>query len=334
MNYTENCHLPQWDGDDRVLRTDFNEAFAVLEKIGTDHARVRAVADGLVRDAYRREVQGRVFHGLGGLTDGMGINALNSREEAGGDGHGWNGKYGVCHNDSGLPTLEGVAEGAKEEFYISTVPTYKYQSRKAAVTFTSNGYGTMDTVTLWAWHNSNYTDSRDFSLTVSCTRLDTGETIEAGPFTSYGHWFYPKVGFPLEPGISYRMEFKVPDGVENFYGEAGFALACTRRTVDVPVMTFSVREAEKTIVKSIKNPEAQSATGIVRWNGQGSVGLSVNNTPLTVLRTRETVNALGRACRETEFRAEQLPEEDFDVTLHMEPQESGLDVSDYGLIWE
>ena len=86
MNYTENCHLPQWDGDDRVLRTDFNEAFAVLEKIGTDHLRIRAVADGLVRDAYRREVQGRVFHGLGGMTDGMWINALSPRPPPGSSG--------------------------------------------------------------------------------------------------------------------------------------------------------------------------------------------------------------------------------------------------------
>ena len=31
MNYTKNYHLPQWEEDDRVLRSDFNNAMAALE---------------------------------------------------------------------------------------------------------------------------------------------------------------------------------------------------------------------------------------------------------------------------------------------------------------
>ena len=31
MNYTEKYHLPQWEENDRILRTDFNSAMAVLE---------------------------------------------------------------------------------------------------------------------------------------------------------------------------------------------------------------------------------------------------------------------------------------------------------------
>lgn len=31
MNYTENYHLPQWEENDRVMRSDFNNAMAALE---------------------------------------------------------------------------------------------------------------------------------------------------------------------------------------------------------------------------------------------------------------------------------------------------------------
>lgn len=31
MNYTQNYHLPQWDEDDRIMRTDFNNAMAAIE---------------------------------------------------------------------------------------------------------------------------------------------------------------------------------------------------------------------------------------------------------------------------------------------------------------
>lgn len=32
MKYTENCHLPQWESGDRVLRTDFNEAMKTADE--------------------------------------------------------------------------------------------------------------------------------------------------------------------------------------------------------------------------------------------------------------------------------------------------------------
>ena len=31
MNYTEKYHLPQWEENDRIMRTDFNEAMAIIE---------------------------------------------------------------------------------------------------------------------------------------------------------------------------------------------------------------------------------------------------------------------------------------------------------------
>ena len=31
MNHTQNLHLPQWEADDRIMRTDFNNAFAAID---------------------------------------------------------------------------------------------------------------------------------------------------------------------------------------------------------------------------------------------------------------------------------------------------------------
>ena len=32
MTTTQNLHLPQWEADDRIMRTDFNEAFAKIDE--------------------------------------------------------------------------------------------------------------------------------------------------------------------------------------------------------------------------------------------------------------------------------------------------------------
>lgn len=44
MNYTENYHLPQWEEDDRVMRSDFNNAMAALEDGLSTNARTAAKA--------------------------------------------------------------------------------------------------------------------------------------------------------------------------------------------------------------------------------------------------------------------------------------------------
>lgn len=337
MKYTEKCRLPQWDETDRVLRTDFNDAFAGLERIGADHGQLRWMAGNLIRDAYRREVQGRILHGRCGLTDGMWINALSSREEAGGDGHGWNGRYGVCHGTGGLPDLEDIKASAEEECYISTVSSYVYQSRRAAVTFTSRGYGKIDQLGIFAWPNEHYSN-KPFDFTVTMTRVDDGSPVaEAGPFTTvlkpYNYLVtYYQVDFPLEPHVEYRMEFTAPEG-QDFNGVAGFSLATKHADSSKP-MTLAARTAEGTISKTVTPPEhAEEASGIVRWRGSGQVAMSVNDVEMREVRVRETVNAEGVPCRETEFSLEKIPEGELTVALEMVKGEENLDVFDYGLIW-
>ena len=61
--------------------------------------------------------------------------------------------------------------------------------------------------------------------------------------------------------------------------------------------------------------------------------MSVNGVEMREVRVRETVNAEGVPCRETEFSLEKIPEGELTVALEMVKGEENLDVFDYGLIW-
>lgn len=332
MNYTENCHLPQWEEQDRVLRTDFNDAFAVLEQIGTDHARVRSVEDKFIRDAYRREVQNRVHHGPGGTLDGMWVNALTTREDAGGDGHGWNGKYGVSLGGGYLPTVEGIKETTVEISELRNVGDASTHSNRAAAEFVSDGYGTMETLSCYVTSSYNST----LTYTIRLTRTDTGAQVaQAGPFTSTSKLYtaHP-VNFPLEAHVPYRVEFTRPED-SNFTGRAGFCFSTDSPYDGTTWMTFKPRAAAETITKKISVPEgAERAVGLLRWSGGGTVSLEVNKTKLEPVKARTTVNACGEACTEAEYLINPLPAGTLSVVVRMNQSGEVLKVFDYGLIWQ
>lgn len=333
MNYTENCHLPQWEEQDRVLRTDFNNAFAALEVIGADHARVRAVEDALIRDAYRREVRGRVCHGPYGALDGMWVNALTTREDAGGDGHGWNGKYGVSLGGGYLPTVEGIKESKKEISEISTIGEAANRNYQAAAEFVSNGYGTM--TALSCYFNRWYNSKENLTITIRLLRLDTNQQVaEAGPLTSGPDLYttFP-VNFPMEANIPYRLEFDYPEDAQ-FTGLAGFCFASEHYT-GATWMTFAPRQAAGTITQKINAPEGtKGAIALLRWSGGGAASLEFNKTKPEPVRSRETVNACGEACTETEYLIDPLPAGTLSIVLRMKQSGEPLKVFDYGLIWQ
>ena len=81
----------------------FNSAMTSIER-GLAAADVAgALADSMSRDVYRQAVAQRVHHAAGGLADALWVNTLTSLEDAGGEGHGWNGRYGVYHGEGGFP---------------------------------------------------------------------------------------------------------------------------------------------------------------------------------------------------------------------------------------
>lgn len=338
MNYTKTYHLPQWKPEDRILMADFNNAMASIEKGLAAADKAGFLADEMSRDLYRQIVQCRVHHGHGGRTDAMWVNALASLEDAGGEGHGWNGRYGVYHGNGGLPTMEGImALGPQEEAQIDTTVgasgTDRY-SLRAAVTFTSNGCGMLDEVKLWAHRSQNYSARADFTFTL--TRLDTGEAIVSDLLTQPAdspsrYWVH--AGLPLEPSVSYRLEYTIVNE-NSFTGWAGFSLATTKYTEKGESLRFAAREAEPTITNTVTPPErATGAIGIVRWRGDGTAALTVNGQTLPATRTRDGLNALGAPCTETEFLLESIPQEAFELTLVTEKGEGDLDIYDYGIIW-
>lgn len=338
MNYTDKYHLPQWKKEDRIMMEDFNSAMASIER-GLAAADVAgALADSMSRDVYRQVAGQRVHHAAGGLADAMWVNALESLEEAGGEGHGWNGRYGIYHGNGCLPTMAGIkALGPKEEGKINTAAAdQKYYTERAAVTFTSDGYGTLDEVQLWFRRSFNLECSADFTITM--TRLDTNEIVAvsdlltqpAGPNTPQ---YWQHLGFPLDPYVSYRLEYTIVNR-NDYRGWAGFMLATTEYTVTADTLRFSPRAAEPVLTKTVTPPDwAVGAIAILRWKGEGAAVLAINGQTLNPTRTREGINAVGGACMETEFAAENIPKGPFELTLTMEKGDGDLDVYDYGLIW-
>lgn len=340
MNYTENYHLPQWVETDRVMMKDFNRMCADIEAgltelresttaAGTAAERLRLAAEDQKRDLYRAAVQRSVHHGPAGISDVMWINPLSSREDAGGDGHGWNGRYGIYHGDQCLLDLDRLRETAVEESYITTAGME--QCRRAATSFVSNAYGTLNTVTMWFWWRDKPSSQNPLPFTIKLIRLDTGEVLESQQNMPLANYPQLMVNFPLEAETAYQLEVVLPEETY-FYGEGGFLL----KTEHYPLnghteMTLSGRTAAHEIVKSVQAPEgARGALGLLRWQGPGTAALSINGAQLTPSRTRTALNALGQPCQETEFQIDALPEGAFTLKLHMAGEVRAFD---YGLIW-
>lgn len=341
MNYTGKYHLPQWEETDRIMRTDFNNAMAAIEAGMAGNAgnaedlRSRLLPMG--RDAYRAAVQQRVHHGTGGASETMWINSLSSPEDAGNNGDGWTGSYGLLLGERALPTEEGIRATAENTAQINT---YHFSNRnKSEVVFTSDGYGMLEKIRLTSTIYSNRA-STEFSFTITCTRLDKLETVQtAGPFTtvSYDNTKYPTwytVNFRLDPGVTYRLEYSVPEG-SGFQGEHAFVLNDPDYSDPQPALSFATRPMPEIISKSVTPPVGYTgAAGLLRWKGDGTVTMSLNGAALVPISEREAINAVGQSCLEREYAIDQLPEETLILTLQMVKGEGDLWIYDYGLIWQ
>ncbi len=334
MNYTENYHLPQWAKSDRIMMEDFNGAMSSIENGLTRLERRKTAFDNLSRDAYRQEVRQRVHHGSGGGLDAMWVNALSSLEEVG-SGHAWGGGYGIGLGKGKRPTKEGVLATAKEISYIKWAPTYVEYSLTAAAEFTSDGFGSIETITCWFGKNTTFT-SKDFPFVLTFTRADTNAIVAQTELLSditNGSKAYT-VNFPVEENVRYRVEFHLPDK-STFYGFGGFYINSEMNRDKLLEMTFTDRPKSDTLVKSVSRPaDYQKAKGIIRWAGDGSAKLRINGQELPVLRTKDAINAKGELCKETELELAELPEGDLTVELTAQVNTGPFRVYDYGLIWQ
>jgi hypothetical protein len=339
MTKTDKLGLPQWEATDQVQRTDFNDAFAILdngyaaaEMATAGLARARALAERLGRDAYSLAAQQAVQHGSWGDGAAFWLNPLTTLAAAGGEGHGWNGTYGLGHGAAVTPTVEHIKETAEEISYLSTSTNASYQSTTAAVRFNSDGYGLLKTANIWLYTTKT---STEFTYTVYLYRDDTGEEVaQAGPFTSdYTQWVDVSLNFPLDNGVTYRMEFTLPSD-HKFVGQGGFLLAASARSSNTPPVAVALRDVLPTVTNTVEKPDAVTeALALVRWSGETAVSLQVNGTDLTAAAERETINALGETCKETTYDVT-LSDGPITVTLSL-PQEDTAEftVYDYGLIW-
>ena len=349
MDYTANHHLPQWEKSDRIMMDDFNAAMADIEaglnqvqdssdggfeSVELNMDRLRAVLSDIARDAYRRAVAQRIASGSAGSWDSMWINCLYSKEEV---GESWSGGYGI-HFNSAAPTVAGITNSATKIDYISLVPTYTYQSRRAAIQFTSDGDGVLQSVSL-VTEAQDYTTT-DFTFHITMKKADTGEVLaQAGPFVTEhsdnsSSYFWREVNFPLSAGVRYELEFFAPEN-SGWRRVLQFKLANNRGYGDVNSILLAPWQPGSTVItKTVTPPDwAGAATGLVRWAGTGSVTLSVNGQALAAGQTRSCLNAQGKSCQETEFPLDTLPAGPLTVTAAVTQGAGAMSLFDYGLLW-
>lgn len=341
-NKSEHLNLHLWVPQDDFLRTEFNENFTALDAaLGSASDRLDNLSGGLIREFYRQAVRQRVETGSAIISELMWINALASEEDTTCTiaKSAWNGRYGLSMGHQTPPTLEGIRATAQKISAISTVPTYTEQGRTAAMTFTSDGDGTMTSVLVWSWMNDHYT-SYEFTYTLKLTRLDTNEVVgTAGPYSSASHpsvyYGMPRdVKFPLEKGVSYRLEYSCPEDA-TFYGKASFSLVDKATTSQFDDLEFLVPPIYHSHIDTVAPPTwARSASAVMHWNGDADLTLSVNDKALTASGTRDSVNADGIACRETEFSLNPLPDGDLTVRMTMWKGDGPSHLYDYGFIWK
>ena len=350
MDYTANHHLPQWEKADRVMMDDFNQMCRDIEAglnqvqassdsgisaVNTDLARLHTIVEDVARDTYRRAIVQRVAHNVTSQLDSLWYNGLYSEAEG---GDAWTGGYGI-RLGTPLATVAGIQATAREISYISTVPAYTYKSKTAAIQFTSDGGGTLQSVTLFTLNYVNE-PSEPFSFHIYLRRADTGELVaQAGPFLSEeligAHAYYARtVNFPLAPGVTYQMDFSVPEGSKN-HRVTGFCLVTSQSIFPKqPPLVITSGPTAISLSKHLTPPSwATGATVISHWAGDGALLFSVNGTALTASRTRDAANAVGAACRETEYRLDPLPEGQMELSVSLQQGGGALDLYDYGVLW-
>ena len=322
MDYTANHHLPQWEKSDRIMMDDFNRMCRNIEAglnqvqagsdeglgaVNTDLARLHAIVEDVSRDAYRRAIVQRITHNITGAMDSLWYNGLYSREDAGEAQDLWTGAHGL--RLGGAPaTLAGIQASASELSFICNVPTSSIKSQTAAVQFTSDGVSILQSVGIYVEHVSTQSTG-SFPMTIYLRRADTGALVaQSGPLTAEGsptgHTYYytRPVNFLLSPGVSYRMEFFLPDSAKSYFNQlTGFILGNQRSNNGGTALVLAPTPTAATITKTVAPPDwAAAATFLSHWAGDGAVTLSVNGEALPVSRTRSSLNAQGAPCQGTE----------------------------------
>ena len=355
MDYTANHHLPQWEKSDRIMMDDFNQMCRDIEAglnqvqassdsglstVNSDLARIHAIAADLARDTYRRAIVQRIAHNVTSQLDCLWYNGLYSREDAGESQALWTGAHGL--RLGGTPaTLAGIQASASEISFICNIPTSSIKSQTAAVQFTSDGVSILQSVGIYVEHVSTQTTG-SFPITIYLRRADNGAlvaqsaplTAEGSP-TGYTYYYTREVNFLLSPGVTYRMEFFLPDSAKSYFNQlTGFILANRRNNNGGTALVLAPPPSTATVTKSVTPPDwATAATFLSHWAGDGSVTLSVNGEALAASRTRSALNAQGAACQETEYDLGQLPEGPLELAASMQRGAGALHLYDYGVIW-
>ena len=152
MNYTPKYHLPQWDAEDRIMRTDFNQMCADMEsglsKTASDAAAAIASAAG---NAANDTASAATAAAAAQATADQAVAAAAAAQAAADAAYSPSQKPYVVGTYTGTGTERSISVGFQPSFLILCSPTdgtpYEYFfasgmgiNRPNYLEFTSNGF--------------------------------------------------------------------------------------------------------------------------------------------------------------------------------------------------
>lgn len=344
MTRTENYNLPQWEAHDPVRREDFNQAFAALDSAGNvtrdlsgKAAQTSTALQNLSYDLYQIMTQAAYEGKQTGAQKGMWLNTLETAEDAAGrTGAVWN-ETGTLTVGAGTGmTLDQLNANRKANNALNTA-SQKNEGGTSVVSFRTCGCATVSRITLYI--NSLDDDAtKAFTTNIRLynadteTLLYTSDDVTMPSTTGIKSVAVAVDNWQLEAEVNYRLESDLPKNV-NLYGGFGFAATVAGAVNAVVTPQYNLTgQIVKTL--ALETPAAR-LTGLVRYSGDGEAPrLSVNDQPMTLAATRQTVTADGTACMEAEYGMDGPFEEAVTLQLTMEvgTEEEQSVVYDYGLI--
>lgn len=321
MNYTDNYKLPQWEEEDRVMRTDFNQMCADIDEGlsglsgGLAEAREEAarqaqaardhVAGSIYRAAYNHwsmlaeaEEQPRQLglfrQRLDGAALPSGVKGMLQRE-----GFAWTARGGAEITGE---TLKAAATETSSLFINKNMPG---QTSSLVVTFTAPSGILLNNINLGGDYRRLGSDNRfDFQLVL--TNMTTGQTEIRKTLSSQMSESGYSIGFTinwyLRTGHKYKLEL-VPmsstyDMVFGLKNETKGKFHITSYDMEPAELSWTMSEETSSkggLVLARYTTCGQAGTPTLQWDGK----------TLTPRKVRTITDGQGRTMQEAEFKRDE-----------------------------
>lgn len=335
MNYTENYHLPQWDEDDRILRTDFNQMCENMETgLNAVDQRGQASAgavekrtfDRLGRLAYNQYCLSQTLHTFPrqmGVTyrdtaaTGEGLTGLTR----------FDGYYRM--NCSTAPDADALFACFNETEQMMTSSGYQ---RPLVLTFTAPCNGTITRLSFQVTYKGNQVNNYPCILTY--TDLTEERVVKTVTLPVVFSGYEGTVVYPITEPLIFHQNHQYKINIlsqETYYGVTGTIIRSNL------TFTHSITGGEASAKHIFRNPEDHLGLLVIVSYGKNGPcqdpALFLNGQELSPWWTRTVSDGRGNSIQEAVFRRNEAVEDGDTAQLKFFCDEGGeLTLYNWGVV--